>query len=278
MTDLKKHSSLGKNVTYHSDSPNTALLVAIPRAQKRHDMNIPTEPLPFGGFDIWNAYEFSWLRPNGRPDVGILTVHVPASSPCLIESKSFKLYLNSFNQSKIDTLSLKQKLIDDLSQCAQTSVKVQLRHPRDYDGHHLMTPCGVNLDELDPTGPYTYQPEPSLLQTIKPTEYVEETLVSSLLKSNCLITHQPDWADIQVYYQGAKINHQQLLRYFISFRMKNEFHEPCVEKIYMDILRTCQPTRLRVTAQYTRRGGLDINPSRANFLYEDKAFIRTPRQ
>jgi 7-cyano-7-deazaguanine reductase len=228
----------------------------------RQDLNLATE-LPFSGTDRWNGYELSWLNNNGKPQVAIMRCEVPAVSPNLVESKSFKLYLNSFNQSHFDSMELVgNTLRKDLSKCAGAEVTVELFNPSQFSQMEISTYDSTSIDDLDITIDQ-YQLDTSTLTSAG--EVVEETLSSDLLKSNCLITNQPDWGSVLVRYQGPKIDHEGLLRYFISFRQHNEFHEQCVERIFSDIMSLCKPYKLSVYARYTRRGGLDINPFRSNF-------------
>jgi len=270
---LPKDLTLGQSVSYEEHYTKT-LLQAVPRSVGRDTLPLNSE-LPFTGTDTWNGYELSWLNPKGKPQVAVLRCEVPHTSPNLIESKSFKLYLNSFNQTHFNNWDeVESTLTSDLSECAGEQVKVTLLSMRDIAGQPLGELEGICLDDLDIQVTH-YQPTTNLLKT--DSVHAEETLYSDLLKSNCLITNQPDWASIQIRYTGNKIDHASLLAYLISFRQHNEFHEQCVERIFCDILSTCKPDKLSVYARYTRRGGLDINPFRSNFeqAYED---IRLPRQ
>ncbi|MFC4700042.1 NADPH-dependent 7-cyano-7-deazaguanine reductase QueF [Glaciecola siphonariae] len=264
--------TLGKAVGY-ADKYDPSLLQAVERRLSREQINLPKE-LPFSGVDIWNGYEVSWLNKKGKPLIGILRCHVPVTSPNLIESKSFKLYLNSFNQTSFDSLSsVKAAMQEDLSRCAGEQVALELFDFASFKSLKISTLEGDLLDDLDVTiSNYDIRPE-SLTTS---NEMVEETLVSHLLKSNCLITHQPDWGSILIKYKGHKLDHEALLKYLISFRQHNEFHEQCVERIFYDILTHCKPEKLTVYARYTRRGGLDINPFRSNFEapYGDKRLAR----
>jgi 7-cyano-7-deazaguanine reductase len=270
---LEQNLALGQNVEY-KDHYAPELLQGVPRSLSRDLINI-SEPLPFTGIDIWNGYELSWLNEKGKPQVAILRCWVPITSEFLVESKSFKLYLNSFNQSKFSSWEdVKLALEKDLSACAGQTVEVALLSLQDFTSTSLGKPDGISIDDLD-IDVDTYSPDTSLLSTS--SEWVSETLCSDLLKSNCLITSQPDWASIMVRYEGNKIDHADLLKYFISFRQHNEFHEQCVERIFCDILSTCNPEKLTVYARYTRRGGLDINPFRSNFE-QPGADVRLPRQ
>jgi 7-cyano-7-deazaguanine reductase len=265
--------SLGKATEYREIyAPD--LLQAVPRSMNRVELNLTTE-LPFSGTDRWNGYELSWLNSKGKPHVAIMRCEVPVSSLNLIESKSFKLYLNSFNQSHFDSIeSVVDTLTADLSQCAGEKVKVMLFKPAEFSQMQISSFDAVSIDDLD-IEVKDYQLAPSILHA--DGEQVEESLTSDLLKSNCLITNQPDWGSVFIRYQGQQINHEGLLRYLISFRQHNEFHEQCVERIFCDIMAHCKPNKLSVYARYTRRGGLDINPFRSNFeqIYPE---VRLARQ
>ncbi|WP_340677646.1 NADPH-dependent 7-cyano-7-deazaguanine reductase QueF [Paraglaciecola sp.] len=253
--------SLGKTTQY-TEIYSPELLQGVPRSMNREELDLLNE-LPFNGVDRWNGYELSWLNLKGKPQVAILQCEVPASSVNLIESKSFKLYLNSFNQSKFVSSEQVQSLISqDLSAYAKEHVQVKIFNPHEFKSFNLSTLDAFSLDEID-IEIDNYQLRPDVLFTHD--EIIEESLCSDLLKSNCLITNQPDWGSVLIRYQGQKIDHEALLRYLISFRQHNEFHEQCVERIFCDIMRYCSPKLLTVYARYTRRGGLDINPFRSNF-------------
>lgn len=260
---VPENSPLGRATAYRSDyAPE--LLFPIPRQQKRDELGLRAEALPFSGEDLWNAYEISWLGPRGKPVVAIGEFRVPASSPCLIESKSLKLYLNSFNQTRFaDSASVAQTLARDLSGAAGAPVAVALRDLQSRPQRSYALPEGFCLDAQD-IDVSQYAPQPGLLSADPTREVSERLLYSHLLKSNCLVTGQPDWGTVFIRYSGAGIDHEGLLRYVISFREHNEFHEQCVERIFTDILRGCAPRELAVWARYTRRGGLDINPFRSN--------------
>jgi len=256
-------SPLGKPAAYQTQY-QPSLLFPIARLGKREEIGI-SGTLPFFGVDIWNAYEVSWLNLRGKPQVAIATFTVPADSPNIVESKSFKLYLNSFNQTRLaGTDALLQLLRTDLSAGFGAPVHVTLTTADAFSELKLQEPQGLLLDRLD-IEVNEYQPNPSLLQCDPNQVVVEETFVSHLLKSNCLVTGQPDWGSVQIHYVGAAIDQESLLKYLISFRDHNEFHEQCVERIFMDLMRNCSPQKLSVYARYTRRGGLDINPWRSNF-------------
>jgi 7-cyano-7-deazaguanine reductase len=241
-----------------------SLLFSIARQGKRDELGI-SGTLPFFGMDIWNAYELSWLNMRGKPQVAIARFMVPADSPNIIESKSLKLYLNSFNQTRLGgTDALLELLRADLSAGFGAPVQIVLSTPDLFDKTQMAELDGMSLDRLD-IEVDSYVPDASLLHAQHDESPIEETLVSHLLKSNCLVTGQPDWASVQIGYIGAPISHEGLLRYLIGFREHHEFHEQCVERIFTDILRQCKPQKLSVYARYTRRGGLDINPWRSNF-------------
>jgi 7-cyano-7-deazaguanine reductase len=276
MTNTPEHSPLGKNSAYQTQyAPE--LLIPIPRQQKRDELGL-TGTLPFFGVDIWNAYELSWLNMRGKPQVAIATFTVPADSPNIVESKSFKLYLNSFNQTRLaNTDALLALLREDLSNAFGAPVHAALTLPEDFDKVKMGEQDGLLIDRLD-IEVDNYSPSPELLKANHDDAAVEETLVSHLLKSNCLVTGQPDWGSVQIRYTGPQIDQESLLRYLIGFREHNEFHEQCVERIFTDILRQCKPIKLAVYARYTRRGGLDINPWRANFTTGKLPNLRTARQ
>lgn len=254
-------SPLGKTSEYISVySPS--LLSPIPRAEARAELGLKSGELPFDGADLWTAYEISWLNQKGKPLVAIGYFSVPSDSPCLIESKSFKLYLNSFNQSRFDDLEQVRQLMQaDLSTAAEAPVEVDLKLLSDAS-EVLGQWQGENIDQLD-VEITDYEPNPDFLTTTG-EQLVEEVLYSDLLKSNCPVTGQPDWASVMVKYQGTAIDREGLLKYIISFREHQGFHESCVERMFMDIMNRCAPQKLTVAARYTRRGGLDINPYRSN--------------
>ena len=256
--------SLGKQVDYEFEY-NPGLLQGVPRSLSRDTLDLANSSLPFDGIDTWTGYELSWLNLKGKPNVAILECHVPITSENLIESKSFKLYLNSFNQTKFASAEdVRQVLQADLSACAGETIEVKLILPEQFTSLQFKEFEGTLLDSLD-VEIEQYSPNTQFLAVVKSGAEVKETLISHLLKSNCLITSQPDWASIQIRYEGKAIEHEGLLKYLISFRQHNEFHEQCVERIYNDIMQHCQPDKLTVCARYTRRGGLDINPFRSNY-------------
>lgn len=255
---------LGQKTDY-TDKYDRTLLQAVPRALNRDDLGI-TQKQPFTiGADIWTAYEISWLNEKGVPQVAIADIYLDHQSQNLIESKSFKLYLNSFNQTKFaDFNQVAQIMQRDLTECAQGEVKVRLNSLAFYRSQKIDRLQGECIDEQD-IEITDYQFNADWLENCVSDEMVEEYLVSHLLKSNCLITNQPDWGSLQIHYMGKKIDREKLLRYVVSFRQHNEFHEQCVERIFCDLMHYAKPEKLTVYARYTRRGGLDINPFRSNF-------------
>jgi 7-cyano-7-deazaguanine reductase len=276
MTITADQSPLGKTSAYQTHyAPD--LLFPIPRQGKRDELQL-TGTLPFFGVDIWNAYEVSWLNMRGKPQVAIATITAPADSPNIVESKSFKLYLNSFNQTRLaNEEALLALLREDLATGFGAPVQVALTLPENFSTLKMGELDGVLLDRLD-LEVDQYSPAPSLLSANHHEAPVEEKLVSHLLKSNCLVTGQPDWASVQIHYVGPQIDQEGLLRYLIGFREHNEFHEQCVERIFVDIMRECRPQKLAVYARYTRRGGLDINPWRTNFTSGRPPNLRNARQ
>lgn len=259
-----EQSSLGKPVSY-IDHYDASLLFPISRASGREALGL-TGRLPFFGTDIWNAYELSWLNDKGKPQIAVATFIVPADSPNIVESKSFKLYLGSFAQTAFDSIDeVKAAIRADVSAVCGSTVSVQLVPPYEFSTKLRMEEFeGLSLDRLD-LDAEVYSPDASLLKAEFGETPVDETLYSNLLKSNCPVTGQPDWGSVQIRYVGAPVDHAGLLRYIISYREHTGFHEQCVEKIFLDIMNECKPERLAVYARYTRRGGLDINPFRTNF-------------
>ena len=255
---------LGQQTKY-AEKYDRTLLQPVPRHLNRDMLNITTtQPFTIGA-DIWTAYEISWLNPKGVPQVAIADVSIDFRSENLIESKSFKLYLNSFNQTRFANFNEVQQILQqDLQDCAKGELKVRLNSLTDYTQQPIAALDGDCIDGLDiEIEDYAFNAE--LLKDCTNDRIVEEALVSHLLKSNCLITQQPDWGSLQIHYVGKQINREQLLRYIISFRKHNEFHEQCVERIFCDLMHFAAPEKLTVYARYTRRGGLDINPYRSNF-------------
>lgn len=255
-----EHSLLGKGTVY-ADRYDASVLFPIPRAPARAEIGIAAA-LPFCGVDIWNAYELSWLDPRGKPHVAVAEFRVPAQSPNIIESKSFKLYLNGFSGERLAEHDLQAVLERDLGAAAGAAVGVRLYPLSTLEATAMTEPAGLLLDTLDIDIDCYGPPRAEFLTA--GTGLTDERLVSHLLKSNCPVTGQPDWASVQIDYAGAPIDHAGLLRYLVSYRGHSGFHEQCVEQIWMDIAHRCAPSRLSVYARYTRRGGLDINPWRSS--------------
>ena len=309
---------LGKDVSYPKGY-DASLLFPMPRLDARLTLGLASLPasattmsgtLPFKGFDLWNAYELSWLNAKGLPKVALLRLKVPCTSPHIVESKSLKLYLNSFNQTRFETVHHVFDLLrKDLAQAIGAEVDLELVGPDQFANEAINEFAGVDLDKLD-VEIDCYQPDAAILKLkgnasktvassgaadlnaafnaldvqdtstqskIERTS-ISETVFSRLLKSNCPVTDQPDWACVDIQYSGPAIDHASLLKYIVSYRMHNGFHEHCVEKIFVDILKQCAPTSLSVYARYTRRGGLDINPWRATFDCQSPAIGRSARQ
>lgn len=261
-------SQLGKKSEY-KDQYDSSLLFPIPREDKRKEIGISSR-LPFHGVDIWFGYELSWLNAKGKPEISLAVFSFPCESPRIIESKSFKLYLNSFNQTRFESREKVIKtLTDDLSKGCGKPVTVEFVERLPQDSFK-----GICLDSLD-IEVDTYQLDAGLLKLGE--DYVQESLYTNVFKSNCLVTGQPDWASIFIHYQGPHIDHECLLKYLISFRQHLEFHEQCIERIFSDLIRICKCEKLTVFGKFTRRGGLDINPFRSNFE-QPLPHFQTPRQ
>ena len=270
-------SGLGKVVEYNAHY-NPKLLFPIARQSKRAELGLTPETLPFTGFDLWNHYEVSWLNQKGKPVVAIAEITYPCESPQIIESKSMKLYFNSFNQTKFKHIdNIRATIERDLSVGVGMPVSVVLTDLSDAKDELLSARMdGVCLDTLD-VQCTAYLVDPTLLTT--KSTLITETVFSNLLKSNCLITNQPDWATVQIQYTGKQIDHEGLLKYVVSFRNHNEFHEQCIERIFVDIMTHCQPEDLVVYGRYTRRGGLDINVFRSKHpVHLADANVRLVRQ
>ena len=281
-----EQSQLGKASAY-IDQYDASLLFPIPRAGKRAEIGI-TGAAPFFGADMWTAFELSWLNLRGKPQVALAHFTVPCESVNIVESKSFKLYLNSFNNTKFaDANAVRDRLRADITEAVwrnaeaagvmPSSIGVTLLGPDLFDREPVHELDGLNLDWLD-IECTQYTPAPELLTATRNEAPVSEVFVSNLLKSNCLVTGQPDWGSVQISYTGDQIEQGGLLQYLVSFRNHNEFHEQCVERIFMDIWTRCKPMRLAVYARYTRRGGLDINPFRTSHPQALPRNIRTARQ
>ncbi len=273
------NAPLGKT----SENPNSyspQLLFPIPRIENRETLGL-SDPnkLPFFGVDIWNAYEVSWLALTGKPEVAIAQIQTPAESQFIFESKSLKLYLNSLNHSRYENLENVQEIISqDLTKVAGAKVAVKLFGPEQWNKLKFKEFEGKLLDRLNIEINPDLGPDSTWLSAKENESPVEESLFSNLLRSNCPVTGQPDWASVQIQYVGPEINEEGLLRYLIAFRQHQEFHEHCVEKIFCDIKMMCKPSKLSVYARYTRRGGIDINPFRTDFNAPWPENIRQARQ
>ena len=278
-----EQSQLGKSSAY-IDQYDPSLLFPLPRAPKREEIGLSGGQMPFFGADLWTAFELSWLNPRGKPQVALAHFTIPCETPNLIESKSFKLYLNSFNNTRLaDASEVRARLRADLAEALwrgsgkNGSIGVKVIGLDRFDQEMVQELDGLLLDRLD-VECTQYQPAPELLRANHGEAPVTETLVSHLLKSNCLVTGQPDWGSVQIQYSGAQIDQEGLLQYLVSFRNHNEFHEQCVERIFMDVWTRCRPIKLSVYARYTRRGGLDINPFRTSHPGALPANVRSARQ
>ena len=288
-----EQSELGKASRY-VDQYDPTVLFPIQRQVKRDEIGI-RNPLPFMGADLWTAYELSWLTPRGKPQVALANMTVPCETPYIVESKSFKLYLNSFNNTRFESFAVvRERLALDIGAAAWgefdkkvgvTLIDIAQAAIENIAGNsqvrvpalHIAELEGTNLDRLDIECTH-YTPAPELLTAAFDEKPVEEMLCSQLLKSNCLVTGQPDWGSVQIKYSGPQIDQAGLLRYIVSFRNHNEFHEQCVERMYTDIMARCKPAKLSVYARYTRRGGLDINPWRTSYPQGLPSNVRTARQ
>ena len=282
MSNSPEQSQLGKASSY-ADQYDASLLFPIARQSKRDEIGVGDRSVFFGA-DLWTAFELSWLNDKGKPQVAIAHITIPAESTHIVESKSFKLYLNSFNNTRLASHDeVRARLRTDLSAAiwhggpVMASAGVKLLLPEQFDAEPVHELDGLNLDRLDVECAH-YQPAPHLLGANTAEAPVTETLVSHLLKSNCLVTGQPDWGSVQISYSGPQIDQAGLLQYIVSFRNHNEFHEQCVERIFMDVWTRCKPTQLTVYARYTRRGGLDINPWRTSAPGALPPNVRTARQ
>jgi len=278
-----EQSQLGKSSAY-VDQYDASLLFPIPRAVKRAEIGLADRATPFFGADLWTAFELSWLNLRGKPQVALAHITVPCETPNIIESKSFKLYLNSFNNTRFaDAAMVQARIRTDISEAAwrgsdtPSTVGVRILLPELFDQEPVHELDGLSLDRLDMDFDH-YSPAPELLSAALDEAPVSEVLTSNLLKSNCLVTGQPDWGSVQISYSGPQIDQAGLLKYLVSFRNHNEFHEQCVERIFMELWTRCKPIKLSVYARYTRRGGLDINPYRTSHPGTLPGNIRTARQ
>jgi len=250
----------------YPDEYSPEMLVAIARAENRAALGLGPE-LPFHGVDIWNAWELTWLSNSGKPGIATVEIRVPAQSPNIIESKSLKLYLSSFSMSRYDTVNeIRSRILADLRLCAGSEVEVSLQPADSTDGVGTGSLPGDCIDSLD-VDCSAWDVDAGLLQADK-DDFVSESLHSHLLRSLCPVTSQPDFGSVLIRYEGPRIERASLLRYIVSFRQHNDFHEACVERMFLDIKDRCEPTKLTVYARYQRRGGIDINPFRSNYESE----------
>jgi 7-cyano-7-deazaguanine reductase len=268
---------LGRETPYPAHYDPT-LLFPIPRQRV-----IPTN-IKVIGWDFWRGYELSWLAPNGLPCVGLIKITVPFDSPFMTESKSLKLYLNSFNQEKFSDVSqLIMRIQTDVSQAAGADVQVSIVGAEQFKTEYIDEPTNmgnraeINIDQSQQTF-HIYSPDANLLRCNRQQPLLTESVFSRLLKSNCPVTNQPDWASVHIHYHGHAIEHEALLAYIVSFRQHQGFHEKCVETIFADVMRVCQPEQLSVYARYTRRGGVDINPWRATVGCTPPTLMRSAQQ
>ncbi len=267
MHPAAEDSPLGKSSEYIA-TYTPSLLFPIPRAAKWAELGLSAATLPYQGVDFWNCFELSWLLPSGKPVVAMGEFAIPADSPNIIESKSFKLYLNSLNQSVFKSADeLVAVLVQDLSAAAGKPVGVRVRSLAEVTAEGVQAAPGTCIDELDVAISNYEQPQPELLRC-DAERVIEESLHSHLLKSNCPVTGQPDWGTLVVQYRGLALDHASLLAYLVSFRQHADFHEQCVERIFLDLQRLLKPEHLTVYARYVRRGGLDINPYRSTATLE----------
>jgi len=253
---------LGREVDYPT-AYDPGLLCPVHRSLAREQAGIDAGRELFYGEDLWNIYELSWLNAGGRPQVAMAEVSFPFTSPCLIESKSLKLYCNSFNMVRMaNAESLTAVMVKDLSAAAGAEVSVRLIMPEDFDQQQLHPSPGHCIDQEE-VAVFQYNSVNNDVLCVGSGQ-VTETVFSRLFRSRCPVTGQPDWATIIVSYRGKQILPGSLLQYLVSYREHQGFHEACVEQIFCDLRKKCRPTQLSVTARFTRRGGLDINPMRSD--------------
>ncbi|MBT8067175.1 MAG: NADPH-dependent 7-cyano-7-deazaguanine reductase QueF [Gammaproteobacteria bacterium] len=266
---------LGRQSDY-PDNYAPQLLYAIPRADAREPLGLAGE-LPFGGADIWNAWELTWLGAGGKPEVATAELIVPADSPNLVESKSLKLYLNSFAMSPFSsTAEVADTIATDLGKCVGSDVIARVFPTGDTEARRVSRLAGVCLDSLE-LECSDWEVDPGLLQNAS-DDVVSEDLHTHLLRSLCPVTAQPDMGSLQISYRGPQIDHASLLRYVVSYRQHNDFHEACVERMFLDLMSRCRPEKLTINARYQRRGGIDINPFRSNDPDEKPWNLRLWRQ
>jgi 7-cyano-7-deazaguanine reductase len=267
-------SPLGRATDY-PDRYDPALLFPIERAAQREAIGL-RGTLPFGGVDLWTAYEITWLDAHGKPQVAVGRFRIPADSQRIVESKSLKLYLGSFAQEPAaESGELARRIESDLARACGAPIAVALTTPTDFAAAGFASLPGESLDDIAIAAD-VYEPTPALLVAGGPQ--VEETLRSALFRSCCPVTGQPDFGDVMIRYRGPQIDRTGLLRYLVSYRRHAAFHESCVERMFVDVLDRCGPRALTVYARFLRRGGVDINPFRSNFEAGPPGEVRTPRQ
>jgi len=297
-SNISKH--LGR-ITGYKCTYDPSLLVREPRQNNRKHLGIKDEELPFSGYDIWNAYEVSCITAEGMPIAAIAKIVYPCTSKYIVESKSIKLYMNSFNMEKISgnivsvLNQLQNTISKDLSSLLETDVRVYVRSTTAVDDSLHYPPVlpnslyptleqGIDVTTIQAS---IYNETPDLLNAIEIPEPKTQRFHSALLKSNCRVTSQPDWGDVYIHYKGKyEINTTSLLHYIVSFRDECHFHEEICETIYKRFYDKFSPEELVVTCLYVRRGGIDINPTRANrydlidkaLKDEFKYFTKTVRQ
>ncbi|HEX5353486.1 MAG TPA: NADPH-dependent 7-cyano-7-deazaguanine reductase QueF [Rhodanobacteraceae bacterium] len=246
------------------DRVDPGVLFPVARAEARKPLGIDSRALPFAGADIWNAWELSWLDARGKPCVAVAELQVPCGSPNLVESKSLKLYLNGYAMTHFgDAHAVRSRIAQDVSVCVGAEVEVALLEPGDFGRLRVADLAGASLDDQAVAIADYASPDPEHLHVQSHSRMIEEALVTHAFRSRCPVTGQPDWASVQIRYRGAPIEHAGLLRYLVSFREHADFHEACVERMFIDIRSRCTPLELLVYARFLRRGGIDINPWRA---------------
>lgn len=263
------------HATDYPDTYDASLLFAVARAPQREELGIRGR-LPFTGADVWTAFEHTWLEPSGKPRIAIATLTVPVTSPSIVESKSVKLYLGSFAQSRFaDDEAVRGTIARDIGTAAGAPIDVALLPRAAFASQAVAELPGESVDD-EPVVVDRYEVDPSLLLAGGPA--ASETLRTDLFRSVCPVTGQPDYASIAVTYRGPRIDRAGLLRYFVSYRRHAGFHEHCAERIFVDLAARCRCEALTVHARFTRRGGVDINPFRTNAGAPVPANVRTPRQ
>jgi len=248
-------------ITSYPNKYAPELLFAIPRQDNRSSLGISSENLPFIGYDLWRAYELSWLNSRGKPIAAIGEFTIPCESPNIVESKSLKLYLNSMNQTQFTDMTTVEKLVAyDLSRLVNTKVNVRLMPVTSHKELEVVEPPGICIDDLD-IDVTCYQPSPHFLKSDE-NRIISETLYSEVFRSNCPVTFQPDWGTVVINYRGGAIDHAGLLAYLVSFRTHEGFHEDCTEHIFRDLSAHCSMQNLQISINFLRRGGIEINPIR----------------